>query len=483
MKEGRGEVKKSLRASIKDGAFYAIMVGFGESYLAPYAVHLGASNPQIALLSSLPQLLGAFCQFISVRVIHAFQRRKAAILAGVSLQASMWVPIIVLPLLFPRYAIDLLIGLVVLYFIGLNFANPAWTSLMGDLVYPHRRGRFFGQRNRLISISAFAALCLGGVILHQASQRGWERAGFVGIFALAFGARWISVSYLSQHIDPPYSPKAEDSFSVWEFLSKRRNSNFGRFVLYVALMHFSVMVSAPFLTPYILRDLKFSYAQFMTASATAVLAQFLTLNSWGRLADRFGNRQVLKVTGLLLPTIPPLWLLTTNFYAILAIQLFAGFAWAGFSLAMGNSVLDLVSPPKRARCAAIYNSANAIGIFLGASLGGLLARWAPSELHFAGVHVSLVSNLLVLFLVSALFRLLVSLALLPSVREVRDVPPLAAREFFVQIAQARPLTGFKFDLFIPGRRRRTRKISGAKRAAAVEAERKSDRKTDAAVGR
>jgi hypothetical protein len=67
---------------------------------------------------------------------------------------------------------------------------------------------------------------------------------------------------------------------------------------------------------------------------------------------------------------------------------------------------------------------------------------------------------LILFLLSALFRLLVSLALLPSVREVREVPPLVARDFFVGIAQMRPLSGFKFDLFIPGRRRRVKPTNG-----------------------
>ncbi|HET6370811.1 MAG TPA: MFS transporter [Nitrospiria bacterium] len=452
--KGNGPVQNSLRASIKDGVFFSMMTGFGESYLGAYAIFLGASNPQIGLLSSLPQLLGAFFQFVSVRVTHLLQQRRRVILAGVVLQALTWIPIILFPLIFSSHRVDILIGLVVLYFLGVSFATPPWTSLIGDLVHPRRRGWFFAKRNRLISITSFTALCLGGLILHQAQGWGIEGIGFVVIFSLAFAARWVSAYYLTRHVDPTYASKSEDQFSIWEFLIRGRRSNFGRFVLYVALMYFSVQVSAPFVTPYLLRDLQFSYVQFMAVAAAAVIAQFLTMNFWGRLADYFGNKRVLQLTGLLLPVIPPLWLLTVNFYAILGIQMFAGFAWAGFSLAMGNYVLDVVTPPKRARCVALYNSANAIGIFIGASLGGTLSRWLPREVQFAGMHFSLASNLLFLFLISAIFRLSVSLAFLPTFREVREVHPFVAREFFVRIAYMRPLAGLKFDLFIPSRRGR-----------------------------
>ena len=440
-------ILKSLQFAIRDGLFFSIMSGAGESYLGAFAIFLKASNPQIALLASLPQLVGAFFQFASVQLLNFLKSRKKIILYGITGQALAWLFILSTPLTSEKHAVPWLIASVIIYSVLGSFASPAWNSLMGDLVNSNQRGRYFGRRNGVMSIAAFASLCFAGILLHQSQKWGKVGLGFAILFGVAFIARLISARYLSFMSEPKYTPRAEDHFSVWQFLRNGRNTNFGRFVLFTALTHFSVQVSGPFISPYLLRDLNFSYLQFMCSSAATVLAQFLTLHLWGRFGDQFGNKKVLTMTGLLLPIIPLFWLSTTNFYFILAIQIFGGITWAGFSLSMGNFIFDAVSPAKRAQCIAIYNSANAVGIFLGASLGGSLSRRLPSEIHIGSLHLSLVSNLQLLFLLSAILRCIVSMKFLPMVREVREVRPFGAKDFFIAIAQMRPISGFRFNLF------------------------------------
>ena len=446
-------IQKSLRFAIRDGLFFSIMSGTGESYLGAFAIFLKASNPQIALLASLPQLVGALFQFISVRLLNLLKSRKKIILYGVTGQALAWLFILSTPLLPEKRAVPWLIASVIIYSVLGSFANPAWNSLMGDLVNSKQRGRYFGRRNGVMSIAAFVSLCFAGLLLHQAERWGRVGLGFAILFWIALIARLISARYLACMSEPKYTPRAEDHFSVWQFLRVGRNTNFGRFVFFTALTHFSVNISGPFISPYLLRDLNFSYLEFMCASAATVLAQFLTLHIWGRFGDQFGNKKVLAMTGILLPIIPLFWLSSTNFYLILAIQVFSGITWAGFSLSMGNFIFDAVSPAKRAQCIAIYNSANALGIFLGASLGGNLSRWLPGELRIGSFHFSLVSNLQLLFLLSAVLRFTVSMKFLPMIREVREVRPFGAKDFFIAIAQMRPLSGLKFNLFTLGRGR------------------------------
>jgi MFS family permease len=127
--------------------------------------------------------------------------------------------------------------------------------------------------------------------------------------------------------------------------------------------------------------------------------------------------------------IPVFWLFTTSVPGIMAVQMFAGASWAGFALAMGNFIFDNVKPAKRPQCVAVYSAANAGGIFLGASFGGILVLWLPSELSVGGIQVKLISNLQLLFLFSAILRLGVSLKFLPMIREKRDVAPFDAEEF------------------------------------------------------
>ncbi|HLC98962.1 MAG TPA: MFS transporter, partial [Candidatus Nanoarchaeia archaeon] len=63
------KIRKSLKYSIMDGAFYSAMVGFGESFFSAFAIFLKASNLQIGLLGSLPIALGSVSQLYSNRLI------------------------------------------------------------------------------------------------------------------------------------------------------------------------------------------------------------------------------------------------------------------------------------------------------------------------------------------------------------------------------------------------------------------------------
>jgi MFS family permease len=82
---------------------------------------------------------------------------------------------------------------------------------------------------------------------------------------------------------------------------------------------------------------------------------------------------------------------------------------------------------------AVYNTSNAVGTVLGASLGGLLIPWLPNVVRLGALRVPLVSNIQILFLLSAVLRLAVSLRFLPRIREVRPVSPFLARDITVKI--------------------------------------------------
>jgi hypothetical protein len=131
--------------------------------------------------------------------------------------------------------------------------------------------------------------------------------------------------------------------------------------------------------------------------------------------------------------IPLFWLVTTNVYGSIAIQMFAGASWSGFALAMGNFLFDNVKPAKRPQCVAVYHSANALGVFLGASLGGLLVLVLPQALQVGGIRITLISNLQWLFVISAVLRFAVSSKFLPLLHETRAVAPFPAKELTVRM--------------------------------------------------
>ena len=408
-------IDRALRHSVRDGMAFSVAAGGGETYFSAFALYLRASAPQVALLTTLPPFLGSAAQLLSAWAGQRLSRR-ALILAGASLQAALWLPILLLPEMFWGSAVPLLLGLLTLYYAGANLAAPQWTSLMRDLVSDRRRGRYFGHRTRLTTLTSFAALVASGIALHLLDRRGATYLGFAAIFTVAFVARTTSVYHLSFLREPPqHSPPPDIHVSHW--WDALRATGAVRFSVYIVSMNCAVAIASPLFAVYMLRDLEFSYLQFMVNTGISVFVQFLTLNTWGRLADIYGSRPVLIASSIAIPAVPALWLVSDDFWYLLAVQCFSGLSWAGFSLSAGNMLFELVPRARRAAYVAFHNVAAAGGVFVGAMLGALAAAKMPAGATLLGTDAG-ASSLLYVFAISAAARML------PAIFMARRVPEL-----------------------------------------------------------
>lgn len=317
---------------------------------------------------------------------------------------------------------------------------------MGDIVPVKRRGRFFSFRTQLTAVTTFAALILGGIILDFMTRREMTLIGFVMLFMTAATARAVSVYHLSKMQDtveraaPPQLPVSR------EWLQRVLQSNAARFSIFFAMLQFSVAIASPFFTVYMLRDLEFSYLQFMFCTGAAIFTQFLTLSQWGKISDVFGNRRVMTVTGLFIPIMPIMWTVSANFWYLISMQVLSGFCWAGFTLAATNFVYDLISPQRRATYLAVHNVLANIGIFCGAILGGYLGYIMPSEATMFGKTYHWLSPLYGVFAISFVARAIVILLLLPKLREVRNVRPISTAQVIFRVTRIHALAGLFFDI-------------------------------------
>ena len=409
-------VDRALRHSVRDGMGYSVQVGAGETYFSAFALFLNATAAQVALLSTLPPLLGSSAQIFSAWLGNYVGRRRLVLL-GCALQALLWLPILLVPLLFRAYAVSALLVLLALYQGANNLAAPQWTSIMRDLVSERRRGRYFGYRTQVTTVTTFIALVICGLILDQLDRSGETYLGFVLIFGVAFVARVVSVYHLTFLYEPAEHGAAPDMHIEHWWRSLLSTGAIG-FSVYFALMNAAVGISSPFFTVYMLRDLKLSYLEFTALSGASVIAQFLMLSTWGRLADIYGNRLILIVTSVTLPVIPLVWLLSANFWWLLVFQVLSGLSWSGFTLSSGNLLYELVPRTRRAAYVAFHNIGTAAGVFAGAMLGASLELWLPPRSVLFGSSAVL-SNLLYLFALSGLTRAILATLLARRVREFR----------------------------------------------------------------
>ena len=410
-------VDRALRHSVRDGMAYSVQVGAGETYFSAFALFLGATTPQVALISTLPALLGSAAQIVSAWLGKHFSRKRLVV-AGCALQTLLWVPILLVPVLFESYAVGALLALLALYHSANNLAAPQWTSIMRELVSERRRGRYFGHRTRLTTITTFVSLVLCGLLLHELDKAGHTELGFVVIFFIAFAARTVSVYHLTFLHDPPAHARPPDMHIAEWWHSLRATGAVG-FSAYVALMNAAVGISSPFFTVYMLRDLQLDYLEFSALTGTSVFVQFLMLTTWGRIADVYGNRLIVVVTSVLLPIVPTLWLLSDEFWALLLFQALSGLSWSGFTLATGNMLYELVPQTRRATYVAFHNVGTATGVFAGAMLGAALAAVLPARGVLIGASGTL-SGLLYLFVISGVLRAILAALLARRVRELRQ---------------------------------------------------------------
>jgi len=369
------------------------------------------------------------------------------IVGSAVLQASIILPTALLPLFFPDAAIPLLLICLSLYYGAAHFIAPQWMSLMGELVPERKRGRFFARRTALAQITAFLSLLGAGLVLHGAKLVQLTAWGFALLFAVAAAARLVSAHQLSRMHEPTAHAASLEPIHDLRWLSAAEFRPALRFSLFFVLMQSAVGISAPFFTVYMLKELEFSYLQFMANTGMSVLVQFLTLSYWGRIGDIMGNRLVLVTTGFILPVLPAAWLLSDSFWYLLLVQVVSGFAWAGFSLSASNMLYDLVPREKRATYQALQNLAMTTGVFLGSMIGVWVVSSLPKMLAIGPLVIALPSVLGWAFLLSSTARLLISSFFLRRLAEPRKPRRQASPyELVFRFTRFNAFSGLLYDI-------------------------------------
>jgi MFS family permease len=423
----RHRIRKSLKVSFWDGVFAAAMVGLTAEYFTPFALALKASVSQVGLLTALPGLFSSLSLLKSADITEKVGSRKKVVCFFVFMQALMLVPIISIPFIFRDSAVRMLIICVVLFSVFGAFSLPVWQSLMSDYLPYNKRGRYFGWRNKVLGAVGILGLFGAGLILHL--SKGNIMLGFLLIFILACLCRFICVYFLCRMYEPKQRFSPEAYFSFWDFLKRARESNFARFVIFNSVFLFCVNLAAPFFSVLMLRDLKFNYLTYTTLVTAVSLATIFTIDRWGRNADKSGNMKVIRVSSLLISSLPFWWILNQNPGYLVFAQILSGIAWAGFNLCGLNFIYDAVTPAKRTRCIAYFNFFNGIAICLGSLTGGFLASRLPLIFNY---------RLFSLFFLAGVLRFAVALTLPGRIREVRAVEKISSKDLLFRVVGLRP---------------------------------------------
>ncbi|MEI2580326.1 MFS transporter [Scytonema sp. PRP1] len=411
-------IRTSLRASTVDAVFATFMnITCSGILLSNFLVELHASPVVFGMLSSIAMIvnliqpLGAY---LSERTTSRF--RFSILTNGTS--RLLWLLLVIgiaalsLGRINSHQVVMLVLVIVLLTNLTAALDSSSWLSWMATLVPRRLRGRYFGLRNSLASLTNLLCVPLAGLAVSKwpgGTLQGYGVVLFVGVISglISLGCQYFQVDVNPQEqnaaamkssaqkavSDDANNATTEDS--IW------KNSNFLKFLLYFSSWMFAANLSLPFFNMYMLGTLNLEVSWVTLYGSLQAGANLLMLIIWGRLADKIGNRPILLVIGMVAASVPVLWLaIGTNLIDswdlwlwLPLIHIFIGGNWAALDLCNNNLHIEVTPVKNKSIYFATTAAVGGVSGALGTTIGGFVAE-NPSFGGLAG-----------LFAVSAVFRL------------------------------------------------------------------------------
>lgn len=421
--------------------------------LTSFAAALNATEFQFGVLSALP-FLASFLSLPGTLFIEATGRRRWTFLTFLYFQRLMWIPLALVPLWLvyrsggraTPFAASVFLALVFLMHTGQAIGGPGWTGWMADIVPSRIRGAYFSRRRAWGLLSAIPAAWGAGWLLDRFAGAGGSAGtmqlltccAVIFIIAGIFGS--IDIAHFHWVPDVPTPPKrGRELLSSWG--EPLRNRNYLYFAGFIAMLFFAVSFMGQFVTLYVMRQLGAAtntgtarasslnqVTQLMLLVAPAI-AQLTVLHAWGKAADRMGKRPVLALAALGLVPVAVGWCFVSRDTIWLGYLLSAAGAalWTGVDVVNLNIVLEFSGSASESgsKGGTAYVAVNSVIINLAGCAGGLSAGYIADYLRNLHWQTPLIGDFTffhVLFLLSALLRLLAVVLFLPRLHEPRARP-------------------------------------------------------------
>lgn len=400
-----------MRLVATEGATDKSTHSLSDSFAVPMALALGAGPTAVGILVAVPRLVAAVSQLFAPVAISKARSYRTVLLGSALLAALAFAGVAAVPWMPVSIRIPMLVLLVAAGIAFLEFPTPALGCWVSDQVPLRRRGQFMAWRYGLSAGATIAVLLLGGPFLD--SMQGRAVVGLAGLFGVASALRLFAAG-LFFNMSERSKPGQLARPTLVLFHDTLRKTNLGRFLIYTSVMNFGAFLANPFFAPFQLQELHFSYSGLLYPAVVMTVTTLVGVQIFGRMADRWGNLNLLRGASLALPIIPALWIFVTVPMHSALINVISGLAWAAFNLCSLNFVIELSSESDRANNIAFLFFADGVALSLGAITGAFVFPHLPT-LAGSPYHS--------IFALSATVRLLPAVIVLPFVREVRRRQP------------------------------------------------------------
>ncbi|WP_321842323.1 MFS transporter [Paraburkholderia bannensis] len=242
-------------------------------------------------------------------------------------------------------------------------------AIVSDVIPIARRGAATGVIMTAFSIAAIAGVP-AGILL--GAHFGWS-APFMLLVVLS-AVIWIAgsrvVPPLTEHVDRE-TRIGEILPRLWQLLTLPRHLK--AFTLTFTMMTAHMLV-IPFISPMLVANHGVAPEKLSWLYMAGGASTFVTSRAVGRLADRYGKRRIFRVMALLsiVPVMFVTHLPTLPFVALVAFFAVFMIALSGRMVPMQALITTIPEPARRGAFLSANNAVQALGMSIGAWVGGLL---------------------------------------------------------------------------------------------------------------
>lgn len=383
-----------------------------------------------SIIMAIPTL-GAVFQILGSFYIERTGKRWETFFFTCLVQRAIWIPMTLIPLFYfkasPNIVLSVVIILIIVFSASGHFADLAFKSYYSSIVPKEIAGRYLSRRAAIVTaVGAVGSIIVGRYL--GDSPTFYNFAIVFGVVSI-LGIIDVILSSFAAHHPPMLMNEEKISFSNL-FSLPFKDKNYFRLIIFGIVWGFGVNISAIFINVYLLENLAVNYLTISILNALVMnTCAILAIRFWGRLADNFGNKPVLKVASTIATLIPLIWLLPSvgnKFIFIIPAFIVSGLAWSGVELSTINLSMWLAPVKNRTIYIATYALTSSIfGIALSSVVGGIIMHTSGAmldTLKIPFINNQYFNKFHLLFIISIIIRFISSKFILEKVKEDSSRP-------------------------------------------------------------
>jgi MFS family permease len=383
-------LERNIRVNTVHGAVQTMGLNMVHPFIGIFAVRLGATNYQIALLSSAPAVVSLLAMVPGARFVDRFDRKKRLTMAFIFLHRLFFLALAMVPFFTPDRRAAILVALVALMNLPGAIGNVTWQSFIGGIVPAQLRPGAFAARNRAMSVFGTCIVLLAGRMLDVIAFPVGYQVAFVIAFLFAMAELWVlnqideegaaavaAQAAAAESAARPAGPAVATATSnirrAWRELLSHRP--YVRYTAASVFFYFAWQTAWPLFTLYQVRVLGANNMWVSMLSLANTGGSLVGYGFWARYATRHGNLRTLFTASAGIFIVPLVYAFSTSLYTVAAFNLLTGAIFSGVSLSLFNALLDTTPDRHRTSYIAYYNTLINISAIGAPMFGVTLLDW------------------------------------------------------------------------------------------------------------